>query len=95
MLLSPHDVPLFFELHRALMFFVNQRLRVLPGDVPSPEALASLPPQVRLQVRDAFLGHTDLLQSFEDENPARFAEAELDIVRSWRHLAWSALTGRS
>jgi hypothetical protein len=58
MLLTPQDVELFFKLHRALMFFVNQRLRVLPDDVASPEVLSSLPPEVRLKVRDAFLQHT-------------------------------------
>ena len=31
MLLTPKDVELFFKLHRALMFFVNQRLQVLPS----------------------------------------------------------------
>ena len=47
MLLTPQDVKLLFELHRALMFFVNQRLKVLPVDVASPGELSSLPPQVR------------------------------------------------
>src|SRR6516162_600380 len=86
MLLTPQDVELFFKLHRALMFFVNQRLRVLPDDVASPEEFSSLPPEVRLKVRDAFLGHTDLIQQFVDENPAHLTGDELDIVRSWRHL---------
>jgi hypothetical protein len=30
MLLEPQDVELFFRLHRTLMFFVNQRLKVIP-----------------------------------------------------------------
>jgi hypothetical protein len=42
--------------------------------------------EVRLKVRDAFLNHTDLIQSFADENPARLPNDELDIVRSWQHL---------
>src|SRR5947209_20594535 len=86
MLLNPQDVELFFKLHRALMFFVNQRLQVLPDDAASPAAFSSLSPEVRLTVRDAFLGHTDLIQQFVDENPAHLAGDELDIVRSWRHL---------
>src|SRR5947209_16595690 len=86
MLLTPQDVELFFKLHRALMFFVNQRLKVLPDDIASPDEFSSLSPQVRLKVRDAFLGHTDLIQSFVDENPAHLTSAELDIVRSWQHL---------
>src|SRR5262249_55659877 len=86
MLLTPQDAELFFKLHRALMFFVNQRLRVLPDDVASPDAFSSLPPEVRLKVRDAFLGHTDLIQLFVEESPAHLTTDELGIVRSWRQL---------
>src|SRR5262245_37547297 len=86
MLLTPEDAELFFKLHRALMFFVNQRLQVLPDDVASPEAFSSLSPEVRLKVRDAFLGHTDLIQQFVEENPAHLTSDELDLVRSWQHL---------
>jgi hypothetical protein len=86
MLLTPQDVELFFKLHRALMFFVNQRLKVLPDDIASPDEFSSLSPQVRLKVRDAFLDHADLIQRFVGENPAHLSNDELDIVRSWRHL---------
>jgi hypothetical protein len=86
MLLNPQDVELFFRLHRTLMFFVNQRLKVLPDDLATPEDFAALSPQVRLKVRDALLDHTDLIQSFVEENPANLPDDELDIVRSWRHL---------
>ena len=86
MLLTPQEVERFFKLQWALMFFVNQRLRVLPDDVASPEAFSSLPPEVRLKVRDAFLKHTDLIGAFVEENPAHLPSDELDIVRSWRHL---------
>lgn len=68
------------------MFFVNQRLQALPDDVASPEAFSSLSPEVRLKVRDAFLKHTDLIEQFAEENPARRSVGELAIVRSWRHL---------
>src|SRR6266550_3981479 len=86
MLLEPQDVELFFKLHKALMFFVNQRLKVVPDDLATPEDFAALSPEVRLKVRDAFLGHTDLIQSFAAENPAHLSDDELGIVRSWQHL---------
>src|SRR4051794_6206530 len=86
MLLTPHDVALLFKLHRALMFFVNQRFKVLADNLATPEDFAALSPEVRLKVRDAFLGHTNLIQSFVDENPAHLMNDELDIVRSWQHL---------
>ena len=83
MLLTPQEVGLFFKLHWALLFFVNQRLQVLPDDVASPDAFSSLSPEVRLKVRDAFLKHTDLLEEFADENPVHLPTDQLDIVRSW------------
>src|SRR4051812_24518770 len=86
MLLEPQEVERFFRLHRTLMFFVNQRLQVLPENLTSPEAFAALAPEVRLQVRDALLDHTDLIQSFVDENPAHLPDDELALVQSWRHL---------
>src|SRR4051794_34826194 len=86
MLLHRQDAELFFRLHRTLMFFVNQRFQVIPDDLASPEEFAALPPEVRLKVRDALLDHTDLIQSFVDENPARLPDDELAIVGSWRYL---------
>jgi Domain of unknown function (DUF6398) len=86
MLLTPQDVEPFFKLHRALMFFVNQRLKVVPDDLAGPDEFAAMSPEARLKVRDAFLNHTDLLQSFVDENPAHLTEEDLAIVRSWRHV---------
>jgi hypothetical protein len=86
MLLPPHELELFFMLHRSLMFFVNQRLKVLPDDIASADAFAALSPQVRLKVRDALNTHVDLIESFVDENPAHLSDDELDIVRSWRNL---------
>jgi hypothetical protein len=85
MLLDPRDAELFFKLNRWLMFYVNQRLKVTPNPVATPEEFAVLPPEVRLQVRDALTAHVELIDSFADENPAGLSEFELDIVRSWRH----------
>src|SRR5258708_7117376 len=86
MLLEPQDVELFFKLYLALMFFVNQRLQVIPDALASPNAFGALSPEVCLKVRDAFLDHTDLLQSFVEENPAHLSDDELALVRSWQHL---------
>jgi hypothetical protein len=86
MLLTPQDAELFFKLHWALMFFVNQRLKAIPDDVVSPDAFAALSPEVRLKVRDAFLDHTDLIQAFVEENPLNLTSDALDIVRSWQQF---------
>ena len=86
MLLEPHDVERFFRLHRTLMFFVNQRLSVIPDRIDTPEEFAALSPEVRLRVRDAWLANVGLIESFVAENPARLPEDDLATVRSWRHL---------
>jgi len=50
MLLPPHELELFFQLHKAFMFFVNQRLKVLPDETATPEEFAALSPQVHGQL---------------------------------------------
>ena len=39
MLLDPHELELFFRLHRTLLFFVNQRLKVVPVKITTPEEI--------------------------------------------------------
>jgi hypothetical protein len=85
MLLAPQDAQLFFKLHRALLYFVNQRLQIVP-DLASPEGVADVAPEVGLKLRDALLDETDLVEIFIDQNPGGLADDELDIVLSWRHL---------
>ncbi len=86
MLLSPEDAGLLFNLHRSLMFFVNQRLQVIPECPADPDEYSSLSPESRLKVHDALLKNLDLIQAFVDQNPAGLARDDLDIVLSWRHL---------
>jgi hypothetical protein len=86
MLLPPHELELFFKLHGALMFYVNQRLQVIPDQVASTEEFATLPPEVRVKVREALNTNLDLIEAFAEENPAHLSDDEIAIVRSWRHL---------
>lgn len=92
MLLPPDELDQFFRLHRTLLFFVNQRLTVLPDTLGTPEDFAALSPEVRLKVRDALTANPALIESFAAENPARLPDDELDIVRSWRHLVAGRFT---
>lgn len=86
MLLDPHELARFFRLHRALMFFVNRRLKVIPDPPATPEEYAARSPEVRFKVHNAFLENVDLIEAFVAENPARLSNDDLDVVRSWRHL---------
>jgi hypothetical protein len=68
------------------MFFVNQRFRALPNEPNTPEVLAAVPPDLEVKVRDVFLEHADLIESFVADNPFHLPADELAIVHSWRHL---------
>ncbi len=86
MLLPSDELDPFFRLHRTLLFFVNQRLSVIPDTLASPEEFAALPPGMRLKVRDTLSANLYLIESFVGENPTDLSDDELDLVRSWRHL---------
>lgn len=86
MSLKHPDGEQFFRLHRTLMLFVDQRLNVLRRQVATVEEFATLAPPLRLEVRDAFLAHRDLLETFVEENPAGLPADELDIVAAWRNM---------
>jgi hypothetical protein len=68
------------------MLYVNRRLGVLDEPVATPEAYAAMPYEARLKVHKALLDHVDLIDAFVEENPFHFDEADLEIVRSWKHL---------
>lgn len=65
-LLAHQDVGLFSRLHRTLMFFVNQRCKVIPDNVIAPDEFAALSPKVWVQVRDALNANLDLVETFVD-----------------------------
>ena len=84
--LDPGDCELFFKLHKVLMLFVNQRLKVVKPPAKSVKVILPFPPEDRLKVRDAFLKHLDLIDAFVEENPFKLDPDELNVVRSWRDL---------
>ena len=88
--LPPEDGRLFYKLYSALMFFANERLRVLDEPVADAEAYEALPPEPRAKVRNALHDKPELIDQFVRENPASLPVEELDIVASWRQ----ALVGK-
>ena len=84
MLLPPDEAELFFKLHRSLLFYVNQRLNIVPG-ISSFDGIVALPAEGLLEIRNAYLDEEDLIETFVDENPVNLSEEETDIVLSWRH----------
>jgi hypothetical protein len=85
MILDPDDSERFFKLHKALMLFVNQRLKVVTPPAKSKKVIAALPPDDRLKIRDALVKHLDLIDAFVEENPYKLDPEELAIVESWKH----------
>jgi hypothetical protein len=86
MILDPDDSEQFFKLHKALMLFVNQRLKIVKPPAKSEKVIVALTPDDRLKVRDALVEHLDLIDAFVGENPYKLEPDELGIVRSWKDL---------
>ena len=86
MILDTDDSEQFFKLHKALMLFVNQQLKIVKPPTGSSKNIVSLPPDQRLKVRDALVEHIDLIDAFVEENPYKLNPNELGIVRSWHDL---------
>jgi hypothetical protein len=86
MILDSDDSKQFFKLHKALFFFVNQRLKVVEPSVKSAGAIVALSPEDRIEVRDALIKRLDLIDAFVAENPFELSPEELRIVNSWHDL---------
>ena len=84
MQLSPQDCRLFYKLHPALMCYVNHKLRTLPDQPADPAEFYALPPEKRVQVRDALHAQPDLIEQFVEVNPFSFKTDELEVVQSWK-----------
>ncbi len=85
MILDPDDSERFIKLHKALMLFVNHRLKIVQPPAKSA-GIVAFPLQQRLKVRDALVEHLDLIDAFVGENPYELAPDELAIVASWKDL---------
>jgi hypothetical protein len=84
MQLSPQDCRLFYKLHPALMFFGNQKLKVIPDKPADPVEYYALEPEKRMQVRDALHAQPDLIDQFVQLNPFAFGVEELEVAGSWK-----------
>jgi hypothetical protein len=76
---------LFYKLYAALCSYANGKLKLVLGEFSDPEQFTSLPPEIRLKVRDALHAQPELIDQFVQDNPAQLPAEELAIVASWRH----------
>jgi len=85
MRLSREDGLLFYRLYPALMFYANQKLKVVDKMSVEFEEYLAVPGELRLKVRDALHAHRKLIDEFVKENPANLAPDELAVVSSWKN----------
>jgi hypothetical protein len=85
------DFQLFHRLYSALLFYTNQRLRVLPDRSTSPEEFQALEPKKKIQIRDALHTHRDLIGQFVANNPFDLNSTELAVVYGWKDAVFGNL----
>jgi len=83
MKLSKQDADLYFELMWSLQFFVNRKLGLLP-DVTTVSIYQEQPQEEKLKVREALYEQPALIDEYVQENPDRFSDEHLAIVRKWK-----------
>jgi len=76
---------LFYKVYAALLSFVNRKLKVMPEQFSDSREYTALPPEIRINVRDALYKHRELIDQFITENPANLSADELAIIGSWKH----------
>ena len=83
MKLNTEDVDLYYRLHWSLLFYVNQKYRVI-GGLNEP-MLKQEDPEKVMELYGKLFSNLELIDSFAAENPFNFNREELDIIRSWKN----------
>ncbi len=84
MQVTVEDGILFYKLYPALMFYTNQRLKVVDKMASEFEEYLAVPGELRLKVRDTLHAHPEVIDEFVRENPVKLAPHELEIVSTWK-----------
>ncbi len=85
MRLLKEDVDLFYKLNWSLLFYVNQKYPVIK-ELKEP-LLKHEDPELVFKLQDKLYTHPEIIDSFVAENPFKFSEEELAIVKSWKNFA--------
>ncbi|HYN44860.1 MAG TPA: hypothetical protein VER35_02575, partial [Candidatus Limnocylindrales bacterium] len=84
MKLSKEDVDLYYKLHWSLLFYINQKYRVIEG--LNEPILRQENPQKVMELYGKLFSDLGLIDSFATENPFNFNRDELDIIKSWKNF---------
>ncbi len=67
-----------------MLYYVNEQ-RHLADQIPSTLGKGSVEPSAFIGLRDALWADDSLREAFIAENPAKLAQADLDLVASWKY----------
>jgi hypothetical protein len=82
MKLSEQETNLFYKLMWAVQYFVNCKLEIHP-EIKNVDAYANCTTEMKIEVRKALFENIEIIDSFIHENPQKFSEENLTIVKSW------------
>lgn len=85
MRLSEEDVQLFYKLYPSLMVYINSNKNILK-QASTTDELMSHPVEERVKVRDQLYQHIELIDSFLEDNPFSFSNADLEIIQTWKYF---------
>ncbi len=83
MKLPKEDVALFYKLNWSLMFYANQKYQIFKG-LTTPDFKDKEPEKIT-ELQDKLYSHHELIDSFIAENPFKFNNEELGIIKSWKN----------
>lgn len=78
------DAELFFKLYWGLLYYVNQKHQVIKG-LTKPILKGQDANSVN-KLNEYLFAHTDLINSFEKENPLHYNKEELTIIKNWKNF---------
>lgn len=84
MRLLKEDVDLFYKLNWSLLFYVNQKHPVIK-ELKEP-LFKHEDPNLVFKLQEKLYSHPEIIDSFVAENPFKFSEEELAIVKSWKNF---------
>lgn len=89
MQLSEEEIKEFHEIYDPLLYFANDELNVVGGEVDPGPAEPERYTENLNRIRDELFDDPSVIDKFIDENPEGFGEQKLKTLRRWRkHFLW-------
>ena len=85
MLIPREESSLFFRLYPSVIGFVAKRAGGIAG-INDANTFKSASNADRIEARDHFLDHIQLISEYIDENPDEFRDSELGHITTWSHF---------